>query len=116
MRITIFLTAAASAALMATGAAAHPGPKLLTAGGAKERTAATPGVSFQEVNGVHLFEGSRKPAALQGEAVALDRTEIEVAVEKKVWRSFRSLRTQGFYTGRGEKKSRRYTQGFYSGR
>ncbi len=106
---------AAAAALGATGAIAHPGPKLLTAGPAKEKTAMTPGMTFEDINGVHVFRSAKKPAAaLAGAGLLSHSMNIEVAIEKRVWRAFRPMRTQGFYTGRGP-KSRRYTQGFYSG-
>ncbi|MEM9618210.1 MAG: hypothetical protein AAF936_09640 [Pseudomonadota bacterium] len=109
---------AISFSLMAGAAQAHPGSAILTVGGEDERQAMTNGVTFEEIGGVHLYRGR---AALAG-AEPAPGTELDAAKEcgdtiiyKGVWRSFRSLRTQGFYSGRSP-RSRRYTQGFYSGR
>lgn len=110
MTIAIFLS------IFASGAQAHPGAAILTSGGADERAAMTEGVRFEETNGVHVFRGR---ARLAGEepapAVADAPCQTDVIVNNLVWRSFRTLRTQGFYSGRNQ-TSRRYTQGFYSGR
>lgn len=108
--ITIFSAAAFTAQ-------AAPGPKILTAGQAKVRTAMTEGVSHKVVKGVNIFRGS--PALLGAKKAAQDAPpviELEFidalcACSKK---SPRGLRTQGFYSGKVY-SSRRYTQGFYSG-
>ena len=106
--IAIFLS------VLAGAAQAHPGSAILTVGGADERTAMTEGVRFEETNGVHVFRGRARLAGDKpAPAVAKAPCHADVVVEKVVWRSFRTLRTQGFYSGRG--KTRRYTQGFYSG-
>ena len=115
----ILLAAAAFAAgLSCVGAAAHPGPKLLTAGGAKERTAMTPGMTYEDVGGVHLFKGSPAPATQEplagGEPACADR-QVKVVLINRSWRQFRRLRTQGFYSGDAY-PTVRYTKGFYSGR
>ncbi len=100
--------------VFAGAAQAHPGAAILTMSGGDERTAMTEGMRFEETNGVHVFRGR---ARLAGEeltpAVADVPCHTEVVIKNVVWRSFRTLRTQGFYSGRG--KSQRYTQGFYSG-
>ena len=107
---------ALAAAFLFTGAAeAHPGAKILTAGGADERTAMTPGVAYEDVNGVHVFRGQKK---LAGDDIITTRrieTRIEIKAPIYVRRSFRRLRSQGFYSG-DRYPSRQYTQGFYSGR
>lgn len=111
---TIALAAGACAALSA--AAAQPGPRILTAGGAEARASMTSGATYESVRGVHVFRGT--PAAAKPEPVPLaggEPREIRIVVKHKyAWRSIRRLRTQGFYSGTGP-KSRRYTQGFYSG-
>ena len=111
-------TKALTAAVIVTAASvstadAHPGPKLLTTGSG-ERTAMTPGISYEDVGGVHLFKGA--PRLAGGEAVpAMSADGINITIRHKYpSRSFRTLRTQGFYAGTGP-TSRRYTQGFYSG-
>ena len=95
---------------------AHPGPKILTAGGTKERAAMTSGMKYEDVNGVHIFRGSTKLAG--GEKIimrrAMTKIKLEMAAPRCAYRSCRRLRTQGFYSGK-KYKSRRYTQGFYSG-
>ena len=112
---------AAIAAVIGMGAAsanAHPGSKILTAGGADERTAMTPGMSFEETNGVHLFRGkvaSGDGATAPAKDVPKIKVEIKIAAPSCSWRRLRGLRTQGFYSG-DPYPSRRYTQGFYSGR
>ena len=113
MKKNFVVAAAIIAATSVSGAAAHPGPKLLTTGSG-ERTAMTPGMSYEDFDGVHLFKGA--PRIAGGEAMSTmpaDRIKITIRHEAP-WRNFRSLRTQGFYSGTGP-KSRRYTQGFYSG-
>lgn len=108
--ITIFSAAAFTAQ-------AAPGPKILTAGTTKERTAMTEGVSHNIVKGVNVFRGS--PALLGAEKAAQDAPpsiELELigALCACSEKSPRGLRTQGFYSGKVY-SSRRYTQGFYSG-
>jgi len=99
-------------------AVAHPGPKILTVGGADERMAMTSGVSYEDVKGVHLIRGTRM---LAGEEAAVRTTYmrrgiiIETVTRRRYAYPPRRLRTQGFYSGNGP-KSRRYRQGFYSGR
>ncbi|NOX81523.1 MAG: hypothetical protein GXP06_00735 [Alphaproteobacteria bacterium] len=117
MRLKFILAGAACASLITTAATAHPGSEILTAGGVKERAAMTQGVSFEEVNGVHLFRGSKAASkASRPAALTQNRTiRIEIAAPRFVWRSFRGLRTQGFYSGKAY-PSRRYRHGFYSGR
>ena len=107
--------AGAVAAAAISSAAAHPGSKLLTTG-AGARAAMTEGMSYQDVNGVHLFKGTPSLAGAQTPMAGgrpMSQTKI-VVVHRYPWRSFRQLRTQGFYSGPGA-ISRRYTQGFYSG-
>ena len=113
MKTKAFAAAAIVAAASVSAATAHPGPKLLTTGSG-ERTAMTAGMSYEDVNGVHMFKGA--PRLAGGDAAAAMPTDsIEITVRHEYpWRSFRPLRTQGFYSGTGP-KSRRYTQGFYSG-
>jgi hypothetical protein len=118
MRLKFILAGAACAIFTATAASAHPGSEILTAGAAKQRSAMTEGVSFEEVNGVHLFRGSKTPASKVSRPAALTQSRtirIEIAAPRFVWRSFRGLRTQGFYSGKAY-PSRRYRHGFYSGR
>ena len=110
------IAGAAAACASLSAAAAHPGSKILTAGGAEERGAMTPGMTYEDVDGVHIFRG--KPAAAEPEdsAPAAERRDIRIVIKHKyAWRSLRRLRTQGFYSG-DRYPSRRYTQGFYSGR
>lgn len=110
------MIAAVSFSLMAGAAQAHSGSAILTVGGEDERQAMTSGVTFEETGGVHLYRG--RAALVGAEPVAESAPAKECGdtiIYKGVWRSFRSLRTQGFYSGRSP-KSRRYTQGFYSGR
>lgn len=111
--------AIALAACVVTGlsaAAAHPGPKLLTAGGAEERTAMTPGMTYEDVDGVHIFRGTLAAAAPEASAIGYEPQKIKIIVKHEyAWRALRRLRTQGFYSG-VDYPSRRYTQGFYSGR
>lgn len=113
----ICFVAAASIAITAS-AKAHPGPKLITTGSANAPAATTGGVGFEEVNGVHLFRG--RTALLGDEPAAMQTPEesstiVKVVVIDRPYRSFRRLRSQGFYSGVAY-PSRRYTQGFYSGR
>ena len=105
-------------ATVAFSAEANPGARLLTAGGSETRLVMTQGVSYDAVNGVHVFKGS---PALLGAETAPPRAQqktgaaVKTAAPVCVWRSLRRLRTQGFYSG-DRYPSRRYTQGFYSGR
>lgn len=108
---------AAGAGALLAAAAAQPGPKILTAGGANARTSTTPGVTYESVGGVHVFQGKRAARPAPAPTLAGERRkEIEIVVKHEyAWRSIRRLRTQGFYSERSP-KSRRYTKGFYSGR
>lgn len=111
----LFAATLAIAASAAGGAAAQTGAKILTAGGAKERVVMTAGVTVQNVNGVRLYRGAptpEEPAA--AEPKSQTTVIVNVPPQKCIWRTFRHLRTQGFYSGTGP-QSRRYTQGFYSG-
>jgi hypothetical protein len=116
-RPVLAMTLTAALAFASLGAEAHPGSKILTLGGGAERSAMTPGMTYEDVNGVHIFRGAR---ALAGEEPALaggpEGRQIEIEIEKHVyvWRRLRHMRTQGFYSG-DRYPSRRYTQGFYSG-
>ena len=110
---------ALAGAAVSSAALAHPGSKLLTTGSKSERAAMTSGVSFEDVNGVHVFRGGgAKPSALLGEAPAASQRaitrDVEIVIRQHPYRSFRRLRTQGFYSGIAY-PSRQYTQGFYSG-
>ena len=114
MRITGILIAAAIAGAPFS-AAAHPGAALLTSGASSEGTATTAGVAYSTAGGVHVYRGKRAEAAIQSDDYEQTR-QIETEIEQKIiWRRLRNLRTQGFYTG-DQYPSRRYTQGFYSGR
>lgn len=99
---------------LSSGALAHPGPKLLTTGNG-DRTAMTAGMTYEDINGVHVFRGSK---ALLGDDPApkamRETREIEIVIKHRPWRRLRKLRTQGFFSG-VPYPSRRYTQGFYSG-
>jgi len=110
----LFVITAVAAAFAATGASAHPGSKILTAGGAEERTAMTPGMTYEDVNGVHIFRGAKPLEG--GEPVAAapeERIEIEIVIKREPWRHIRHMRTQGFYSG-DPYPSDRYVQGIYS--
>ena len=101
---------------VAAGAEAHPGSKILTTGGG-ERTAMTAGMTYEDVNGVHIFRGSAATtnvANTSKSVAAHKQIEIEIAMTP-VYRRLRHMRTQGFYSGDAY-PSRRYTHGFYSGR
>ncbi|WP_411816973.1 hypothetical protein [Hyphococcus sp. DH-69] len=93
---------------------AHPGSKILTTAGGVSKQAMTSGVRYEDVNGVHVFRGS---TALLGDEAAPRPSGKQMVVKKieirHTWRSFRHLRTQGFYSGDAY-PTRRYTQGFYS--
>jgi hypothetical protein len=107
----VFSIAAAQTAL------AHANPNILTVFEKDARTDRTDGVSIEHVAGVHLYRGSQRVNDLLAGAsetrAAPESVNIEVTL-RYTPRSFRSLRTQGFYAGY-RPKSRRYTQGFYSG-
>ncbi len=103
--------------MMAGTAQAHPGSEILTVAGKDGRQAMTDGVRYENVNGVHVYRGS---ASLAGQSDG-QTTQSEPVIQQgdtiiynNVWRTFRSLRTHGFYGGR-RSMTRRYTQGFYSG-
>ena len=103
-------------AIMTSAAYAHPGSRILTVGGEDGRHAMTSGVSYEDTSGVHVFRG--RPSLDGGQEApaaesALNASNGDVIIYNGVWRSFRPLRTQGFYSGRNP-KTRRYTQGFYS--
>jgi hypothetical protein len=116
-RPVLALTLTAAMTFAALGAQAHPGSKILTLGGGAERGAMTPGMTYESINGVHVFKGAR---ALAGDEPALasgdEKRHVEIEIEKRiyVWRRIRYLRTQGFYSG-DRYPSRRFTHGFYSG-
>ncbi len=117
MKLKIICSALASLGIITGSADAHPGSKILTLGGQAERSAMSAGVSFEEKNGVHLFRGGqtaeRTAMSLHGGS-AHRYVEIEIDKRKSAFRSIRTLRTQGFYSG-SSPKSRRYTQGFFAG-
>lgn len=108
-----------AAALCTSSAFAHSGSNILTVSSTAERAAMTAGVSFEEVNGVHVFRGNaQEPATtlLGAEPAPPARNlekEIRIEIRKRPWRTIRRLRTQGFYSG-VPYPSRPYTQGFYS--
>ena len=117
-RVLFTAAFAASFAVGAFSAAAHPGPAIMIAGGAEDRTAMTDGVTYEDANGVHVFRG--RTALLGAETAPTPKgerrhIEIDVVIRPYAFRSLRRLRTQGFYSGIPY-PSRRYTQGFYSGR
>ena len=103
--------------IMSGTAQAHPGSEILTVGGKDGRQAMTDGMQYENINGVHVYRGT---PSLAGTSASLE-TENESNIQQgdtiiynNVWRTFRSLRTHGFYGGR-RSDTRRYTQGFYSG-
>ena len=100
---------------VSTIAQALPGSKILTTGSG-ERTAMTAGMKYEDADGVHVFRG-RAPAIDEAPAPQTTmRKEIDINITvTPVFRRIRHLRTQGFYSGVAY-PSRRYTQGFYSGR
>ncbi|MEM8770129.1 MAG: hypothetical protein AAGD92_00645 [Pseudomonadota bacterium] len=108
---------AAISTVMIAEASAQQGPKILTQFGAAERTDRSGGASVEETAGVRLIRGTRR---LAGENQPAPRPTARQTVSVEVthnyrFRSFRRLRTQGFYSGNGP-RSQRFTQGFYSGR
>ncbi len=117
MKYRILIAGAALAIGAFSTAQAHPGSKLLTTG-SDERTAMTAGVTFEDVNGVHLFKGAQRQTGNDMATMLMGAPTTKAVtitiVHKAPWRSFRSLRTQGFYSGRGP-ASRAHTKGFYSG-
>ncbi len=106
--------AAGLSTLAGVSAQAHPGPAILSAGGAETRSTATEGVSVTETNGVHLIMGSPTKHAAKTPPQAREKI-IMLTLEVAPFRSVRRLRSQGFYSGVSY-RSRRYSQGFYSGR
>lgn len=109
--------ALATASFMATGASAHERPKILTQFGESAQADRTSGVVVTATKGVHLYEG-RRPLLGAGPASTNMAASYEHGIEIEItqpWRRIRSMRTQGFYSGKGQ-PSRRFTQGFYSGR
>lgn len=123
MRRSVFTAASVSCFLgvfAAVSANAHPGVEILTTGSDGPRTAMTSGMSFEQTNGVHLFRGRKSLDEI--ELLGADTVDTEwlrgasvLIVKQGPHRSFRRLRTQGFYSGIPY-PSRRYTKGFYSGR
>jgi len=115
-KLLLFITIFFASVFTASASFAHPGARILTAGASQEQTAMTQGMTFEEVGAVHVFRGRKAIARTKPAAVnPLTRTTIiKINIKNNAFRSFRRLRTQGFYSGNGP-KSRRYTQGFYSG-
>ena len=116
----VSMVAGVALASMSAGAQAHPGSPLLTTGSKSPKAAMTAGMSFEDINGVHVFRGSpaQHGAGLLGGEPASGQSDcraVEIEIEAGAWRSFRRLRTQGFYSGVSY-PSRQFTQGFYSGR
>lgn len=76
------------------------------------------GVSIKTENGVKVYRGApAKRENLAGAPAGLARTVItqtKMVIEHHYHSRIRHLRTQGFYSGHCG-KSRRFTQGFYSG-
>ncbi len=104
-------------AISVSSAHAHPGVQILTAGNSKTRTAMTPGITYKEIGSVHLFTGKRALVGQEPVRAATSHQEastITIIIKERPFRKIRHLRTQGFYNGNGP-KSRRFTQGFYSG-
>jgi len=113
MRQKWIITIVAASCASLSAACAHPGARILTAGANEARAAMTPGMAYEDISGVHVFRGKPSERELGPEIRAAYNVDIDVT-HRIVWRSIRALRTQGFYSGRGP-RSRRYTQGFYSG-
>ena len=115
MKNNAVIAAAVIAAGLFSTAEAHPGAKLLTTG-AGERTAMTEGVSYEDFNGVHLFTGAphAQVTMLTPLMGAAPKTVAITIKTRAPYRSFRTLRSQGFYSGTAP-ASRRFTQGFFSG-
>lgn len=117
MKKTIAAASAAGALFLVGAAAAHPEAALLTTRSDVDRAVAGPGVTIEEIAGVHLYEGAPRLAGGEADAPAPAPApqRIEIVIRRDyVLREFRPLRTQGFYSGYGQ-KSRRFTQGFFSG-
>ena len=119
LKLIAALSMVLTGAMTSSAALAHPGAKLLTTGDKSGPAAMSAGVSFEDINGVHVFRGRTLEAdTLLGGEPAADRAiaerEIEIIIHERRWRSFRRLRTQGFYSGNSY-PSRQYTQGFYNG-
>ena len=105
--------------VLGADAAAAPGAAIMTAGAEARRVSMTAGVSHKSVSGVNIYRGA--PAAPpETDAAPLRNQPAGEAVMSQapgpcVFRSFRRLRTQGFYSG-DRHPSRQFVQGFYSGR
>ncbi len=108
--------AAASLAIASTGANAHSAPSIITTFGDDARASIAGASTVDMIGSVHLVRGpGAADAALDGAAPAWSPAPAHINVTLHYTpRSFRTLRTQGFYSGLGP-KSRRFTQGFYSG-
>ena len=114
MRVSVFVFAAAIAVsgMMPRAASAHPGPNLLITDSKTAPRAMSGNVSFEEINGVHLFKGSpaREDAELLGgETASSDKRVVEIEIRDHHWRRLRKLRTQGFYSGVPYPSRRRVT-------
>ena len=116
-KIGVTLISVALAA--ASAAAAAPGTAIMTAGGEERRVSMTAGISHESVGGVNLYRGA--PRAPQPQKTEPTQQEIatnamtSAAPCQFVFRRFRTMRTQGFYSG-DRHPSRQFVQGFYSGR
>lgn len=135
-RLSASIAAAIAVSFICGAAAADPGPSILQTGGADERTTTSAAACGHE-NKVYLCKGAARlegadsedaSASQAGEnktsIVALSSTQgaalssqrqVRIVIKRPIYRSFRRLRTQGFYSGRGA-KSRPITQGFYADR
>lgn len=119
-RETTMKTFAACCAAFA-GLAAFAGPALaadgrfLTISGDNAAPVMTAGVRMETISGVRLFRGSApvETQLLGGEPAAPSKIIRKTVIVERPWRTFRRLRTQGFYSG-VPYPSRGYTQGFYS--
>ena len=106
----IIATVAAGCVLFSV-ATAHPGAQLLTAGASEGRSATTPGISYEDISGVHLFKGSPSigdydEPALSGES------DLHITIKYRInASSARALRTQGFYSGHSQ-RIRRHSFGY----
>jgi len=126
VKISAILMSAAYLAA-APAAAAAPGPAILTAGGEEPRASKTAGVAYENISGVNVFRGTParpqsipprsippRDAERRDAAMAAGATPADAPCARP-FRSMRRMRTQGFYAG-VPYPSRRFTQGFYSGR
>ncbi|MEO1252050.1 MAG: hypothetical protein AAFW81_06885 [Pseudomonadota bacterium] len=115
MRLSTIAIIAAGAMWAASGAQAHERPEILTQFGADARSNKTAGVSVEQINGVHLYNGAAKPETPAPTSAPTHIRTTDVKIVKHFWvRANRRLRTQGFYSGKVY-PTRRFTQGFYSG-